>query len=93
MDFHELQEKHGTGVLIGLTVAAGVYFWFGHQPDQARQYQQTQQQQPAQTYGEGFAEAVPRRPHVVPWHPGLPRNPQQCAARGGIDMGRWCKWH
>jgi hypothetical protein len=36
----------------------------------------------------------PPRPQFTssppPWRPGAPHNPQECIARGGIDMGRYC---
>jgi len=33
-------------------------------------------------------------PQHRPWFPGAPRNPQECIARGGIDIGTGCRgWH
>jgi hypothetical protein len=41
------------------------------------------------SHPEAYQQQQSLRPQF-PWHPGMPRNPRECVARGGVDMGTWC---
>jgi hypothetical protein len=75
-----------TGIITGgAIVGVAVYLMTPAQTQPRVSQPDTFQQRPPP------APEVDRRPPRRPWYPGAPRNPQECIARGGIDLGTGCR--